>query len=180
MSAKSTDMFTFDVSPLALVLRTTVVYLVLISAVRLLGRREMGSMGLPDLLMIVLIADGVQNAMAAEYSSVSGGLIVAGTLLFWNWALDWLSYHVPAARRLINPQPLTLVENGRIVKHNLRRELISTDELEAQLRVQGIEDIRDVRRVQIEPDGEVSVQKRRESRNEQEQLHPTSRQSPVH
>jgi uncharacterized membrane protein YcaP (DUF421 family) len=150
-------LFRLDTGALELIVRTSVIYLTLLAGLRLLGRREMSALELPDMLLIVLIADGVQNGLAGEYHSVSGALIVGGTLLGWSYALDLLSYYLPPVRYLLRPGPLILVADGRLVRRNLRREWITADELMAQLRTQGVEDLREVRRAYLEPDGELSV-----------------------
>ena len=157
MSLDLGELFRMDVSPLELFVRTTVVYLGLLAAMRVLAWREMGTLEMPDMLVIVLIADGVQNGMSGAYQSVTGALIVGGTLLGWNFALDWLSYHVPAVRRLIRPRRLQLVQNGQPHHRELRRALVTEDELQAQLRIQGVEDIREVKAAYLEPQGELSV-----------------------
>jgi uncharacterized membrane protein YcaP (DUF421 family) len=150
-------LFRLDENALELFIRTTIIYLALVAALRVFGRREVGSLELPDLLMIVLIADGVQNGMAGDYTSISGALIVAGTLVGWNYVLSWLTYVSPAARSVILPSPLILVEDGRLNRKNMRREMVSTDELMSLLRTEGVEDPADVKRACLEPDGELSV-----------------------
>jgi uncharacterized membrane protein YcaP (DUF421 family) len=151
------ELFRIDTSPLELFVRATVVYLGLLAAMRVLSWREMGALEMPDMLVIVLIADGVQNGMSGAYQSVTGALIVGGTLLGWNYALDWLSYHVPAVRRLIRPRRLELVRAGHVLTRELRRALVTEDELRAQLRIQGVEDVREVKSACLEPQGELSV-----------------------
>jgi uncharacterized membrane protein YcaP (DUF421 family) len=79
------------------------------------------------------------------------------TIVFWSYALDLLAYHFPAFRRLIHPPPLQLIRNGKINRRNLRRELITMEELKAQLREQGIEEINRVRCAYMEGDGRISV-----------------------
>ena len=146
-----------DVSVLELIVRTSAVYLGLLLALRVFGRREMGSLELPELLMVVLLADGVQNGMAGAYESLTGALIVAGTLVGWNYALSVLAYRVALVRTLLRPEPLRLVENGRTVPRNMARELVTEDELRSHLRLQGVEDVREVKVAYLEPDGAVSV-----------------------
>ena len=159
MSVDWGALFRLDAGALELAIRTALVYLALIVAFRALGRRRMGALQMPDLLLIVLIADGVQNGMAGEYTSITGALIVAGTLIGCNWVLDYLSYRFTVMSRLLEPQQLTLVEDGRMLRRNMRREFISEDELRSQLRVEGIEDLSEVKKACLEPDGELSVLK---------------------
>src|SRR5205085_2257980 len=101
---------------LEIVIRGTIVYLVLFMLFRFIVKRQTGGLGISDLLVIVLIADAVQNAMAGEYKSITDGLILAGTIIFWNVTLDWLAFHFPAVRRYISPPPLLLVKNGRAIR----------------------------------------------------------------
>jgi len=82
------------------------------------------------------------------------------TIMFWNYAIDWLSYHSPTMRRVLQPKPLLLVKNGRLYKQNMRKELITKEELIAELRENGVEDLSEVKEARIEEDGHVSVIKK--------------------
>ena len=152
--------FRLDENALELIIRTSIMYIGLLVALRTFGRRETGALELPELLMVVLIADGVQNGMAGDYQSVTGAVIVAGTLLAWNIFLDWLAYASPTARALLRPKPLNLVEDGAYLRHHMRRELVTKEELDALLRIEGVEDVRDVKLARLEPSGELSVIRR--------------------
>ena len=140
-------------------LRGTVVYFLLFAFLRIL-RRETGAIGITDLLVVVLIADAAQNAMAGEYVSVTEGAILVGTIAVWDYTLDWLGYHSPAVARLIRPAPLTLVKDGRMLRRNMKRELITEEELMSQLRQQGVGDLSEVESARLEGDGRVSVVKK--------------------
>ena len=176
MSLDLDGMFRLDMGVLELFVRTTVVYLGLLAGLRVLSWREMGALEMPDMLMLVLIADGVQNGMSGAYQSVTGALIVAGTLLGWNYLLDWLSYHVRPVRHLLRPRRLQLVDGGHVLPRQLRRALVTEDELLAQLRTQGIEDVRNVKAAYLEPQGELSVIR---YGTEQEGSHSSGRKGPV-
>lgn len=145
--------------PLEVVLRGTLVYLGLFLVMRLL-RREAGAIGLSDLLLVVLIADAAQNAMGSDYKSITEGAILVGTIVFWNYALDWASFRFPAIRRLLQPPPLPLVENGRLNRRNMRQQLITEDELLGLLREHGVHDVRDVKDARMEAGGRISVIKK--------------------
>lgn len=140
-----------------LVLRGTVVYLALFFLLRLVLKRESGGIAITDLLVVVLIADAAQNAMAGQYRSVGDGLVLVGTLVFWCYALDWLGYHFPAIRRFVHPEALLLVKDGRMLRRNMSRELITEEELMTQLRERGIEDLAQVKEAFMEGDGRISV-----------------------
>jgi uncharacterized membrane protein YcaP (DUF421 family) len=146
------------VSLVELFLRGTVVYLFLVAAFRVL-RRQAGAIAVADLLVLVLIADAAQNAMSTEYHSVPEGLVLIGTILFWNWALDWLGFRYPVLGRILEAQPVPLVVGGHAQAANLNRQMLSRDELAAQLRMHGIADLSAVRLCNLEGDGHISVLK---------------------
>lgn len=146
-------------SYLELILRGSVMYLFILAVMRLF-RREAGALSIADLLVIVLVADAAQDAMTGTYRSVPEGLVLVGTIFAWNYLLDWLGYRYRWAYRLLHPPPLVLVEDGRINRRNLRAEMLTLDELLSHLREQGVEDVSEVRRCYLEPDGNVSVIKR--------------------
>jgi uncharacterized membrane protein YcaP (DUF421 family) len=140
-------------------LRGTMVYLFLFIVLRLL-RREAGEMGISDLLVVVLMADAAQNAMANEYKSVTEGIVLVMTLAFWDYFFDWLGYRYPAMQRLLHPDPILLIKEGKIQWRNLRKQMITEDELRGKLREQGVEQVEDVRKSYMEDDGSISVVKK--------------------
>lgn len=151
------ELFGFTVSPFELVLRGSVVYWLLFLLFRFVLRRDAGSLGIADILLLVLIADASQNAMSGSYQSISEGALLVGTIAGWNWLMDWGAYRFNAVRRLSEPGPLVLVRRGRMIARNMRREYITTPELMASLREQGIDKLADVKMARMEPDGQISV-----------------------
>ena len=137
--------------------RGSLVYLGLFLAMRFLLKRQTGVIGIADLLVIVLIADASQNAMASEYRSFTEGVVLVATIIFWNYTVDWLGYRFPLFQRLVRPSPLALVKDGEMLRRNMRKEFITEDELLTQLRKQGVDDVRDVEKAFIEGDGSISV-----------------------
>ncbi len=135
-------------------------YLVLFAALRILGRRHVGSLSMMDLLLMVLIADAAQNAMADEYTSITEGLILCGTLLGWNYALDWLAFVVPSVERILEPPPLLIIKNGKWVARNLRAELLTKDEVLGQLREHDVFDVQEIVAAFVESDGNLSIKTR--------------------
>jgi uncharacterized membrane protein YcaP (DUF421 family) len=140
-------------------LRGTAVYFLLFAFLRVL-RRESGAIGITDLLVVVLIADAAQNAMAGEYVSITEGALLVGTIAVWDYTLDWLGYHSRFVARVLRPAPLMLVRDGRMLRRNMRRELITEDELLSQLRQQGVGDVSEVEEACLEGDGRISVIKK--------------------
>lgn len=155
---------------LEIFIRGTVVYLVLFFMLRFLLRREVGSMGITDLLMLVLLADAAQNAMAADYQSLPDGILLVATIVGWSYLLDWLAYRSPLLRRLIRPPKVQVVKEGRILRRALDREKLTEEELMGEIRSQGVASLEDVREAYIETDGMLSViayEKRAQSRKDE-------------
>lgn len=138
-------------------LRGSLVYLVLFTLLRFVSKREAGTLSLTDLLVLVLIADAAQNAMAGDYTSITDGLLLVATIIFWAYTLDWLGYRFPLWRRFVHPPPLPLVKDGRLLRQNLRRELLTEEELMSQLREQGIDNLTEVKAAYMEGDGRIGV-----------------------
>ncbi|MET0531230.1 MAG: YetF domain-containing protein [Microvirga sp.] len=142
---------------LEIILRGTLTYIMLFLILRFFLKRQSGVIGIADLLVIVLIADAAQNAMASEYKSITEGGILILTIVFWNYVVDWLGYRFPALQRLTRPAPLLLIEDGKMIFRNMRQEMITTEELNSQLRQQGVEHSSEVKRAYIEGDGSISI-----------------------
>ena len=160
MSLDWGEIFGISVSPLELIIRGTAMYLFLFLLFRVVVRRRVGAIGMADILILVIIADAAQNAMSGEYKSVTEGAILVGTIIAWNVAIDWLNFRVPALRPWLEPPPLLLIQNGRILHRNLRHEFVTEDELKAKLREKGVKDYSEVAEAHMESDGNVSVIKR--------------------
>jgi len=144
-------------SVIEIIARGTMTYIMLFLILRFFLKRQTGVIGVADLLVIVLIADASQNAMANEYKSITEGGILVLTIVFWNYAIDWLGFHFPAFQRFTRPPPLLLIDDGKMLPRNMRQEMITTEELNSQLREQGIEHCSQVKKAYIEGDGTISV-----------------------
>ena len=140
-----------------IVVRTMIVYAVVVLGLRLLGKRQLGQMTIFDLVMILLIANAVQNAMVGTDTSLGGGLVAALTLLAVNAAVTRLVNLSPFAERLFEGAPTLLVKDGGFVSENLRREGLAQEEVEMAIREHGIETADGVRVAYLEPDGTISV-----------------------
>lgn len=146
------------------VLRGTVMYLALFVLFRVVIRRRVGAVGMSDILLVVIIADAAQSGLSGEANSITDALLVVGTIFFWNWFIDWLNFNVPALKSVLEPPPLPLIENGRIVRRNLRHEHVTMDELQSKLREHGVTHASQVEKAFMEPDGEVTVIKKKPPR----------------
>ncbi len=141
------------------ILRGTLVYLFLFIVLRF-ARRSAGAIGISDLLVVVVIADAAQNAMGSKYESVTEGIVLVSTIVAWDLFFDWLAYRFPTLRPILRPRALLLIKDGKMLKRNLRSEMISEDELLGELREQGVENIADVKFSYMESDGHISVVKK--------------------
>jgi uncharacterized membrane protein YcaP (DUF421 family) len=138
-------------------LRTAVVYCVVLLGVRLSGKREVGQMTPFDLTLLLLLSNGVQNAMTGPDTSLLGGVVAAGTLLLLNYGVAEWSGMNRKFRRMVQGSPSLLVHDGQVVEAHMSKEHVSTDELERAIREHGIGHVRDVALAVLEVDGSISV-----------------------
>jgi len=155
-----------------IVLRTVVVYLVVLAGVRLSGKREVGQMPPFDLTLLLLISNGVQNAMTGPDTSLIGGIAAAATLLLMNYAVAELSGTNRRFRKFVQGQPTLLVHNGEVITAHMAKEHVSMDELERALREHGISTHHDVALGVLEVDGSISCLK-------YDELNPSANNHPV-
>jgi uncharacterized membrane protein YcaP (DUF421 family) len=140
-------------------LRGVVMYFGLLVMFRVVLRRQGGSIGMPDIMVVVLVSEAASQGLTGSAKSVPNALATVFALLVCNFAIDWLSYRWKWLQRLLEPEPLVLVEDGRVNHEHLRRERINDDELAAQLRGSGVDDVSRVKRATLESEGSVSVVK---------------------
>lgn len=149
-----------DLDPRALaeiVGRTLVVYAALLAGLRLAGKRELGQMSAFDLVVILVISNAVQNAMVGANTSLTGGLVAAGTLLAVNAVLVRTGLHSRWLRQRFLGSPTLLVHEGELIPGHLRHEGLESDEVMQALREHGIDDLRKVKSAVLEVDGTISV-----------------------
>lgn len=153
-----------EVSVLEKIIRPIIVYTFLLIAFRVAGKRELGQMTPFDLIILLTISNVLQNAMIGSDNSLGGGLIGAMTLFFVNGVISRVAYRFPRLADLLDGGPTVLIQDGRIVEPNMRREVITLEELQRSLRKHdlGWEDISQVRRALLELDGTVTIQLKRE------------------
>jgi uncharacterized membrane protein YcaP (DUF421 family) len=144
-----------------MIVRGTAMYWFLFVLFRVVIRRRVGAVGMSDILLLVIIADASQNAMSGDYQSITDGIILVATIIAWNMLIDWLSYLSPRLEHILQPSPLLLVERGRVLRRNLRKEFVSEEELRSKLRERGIDDPAQAEKAYLESDGQFSVVKRK-------------------
>jgi len=144
---------------LEIVLRTGVIYLLVLIGVRLSGKREVGQMTPFDLTLLLLLSNSVQNAMTGPDTSLAGGAVAASTLLIMNYVVANLSGSSRKLRRVIEGQPSLLVHDGKVIESHMVRERVSIDELHRALREHGISSCDQVALAVLEVDGSISCLK---------------------
>ena len=165
----------FKVPAWELILRGSAMYWFLFLIFRLVLRRDVGAVGVADVLLVVLVADASQNAMTGGYTSVAEGAVLVATLIGWNLLLDWMAFRFPWAYRLVEPPPLLLIRGGRVLHKNLRSEMITVAELRGQLRQHGLESFDEVKAAWYESDGQFSFIKRNGESSDAEVKRPKYR-----
>ena len=139
------------------VLRTAIVYLFVVTALRLSGKREVGQMSVLELVVILVISDAVQNSMVGDNTSLWGGLVAVTTLLACDFGLKALTRRSRRLREAVEGEPRLLVRDGRLLERAIKEEGIEIDEVRAAVRSHGLARIEDVRLAVLETDGSISV-----------------------
>jgi uncharacterized membrane protein YcaP (DUF421 family) len=142
------------------IIRAAAVYVFLLLGLRLTGKRQMGQMSSFDLVVLLMLSNVLQNAMIGADNSVLGGCIGAATILALNDGVTRLLFSHQKMERWLQGAPTLLIHNGRVIEQNLRRELLTRDELMAALRRQGVLAVDDVRVALLEETGAITVVRR--------------------
>jgi len=145
------------------VVRTLLVYFFLILMLRLFGKRELAQLNPFDLIVLLMLSNTVQNAIIGEDNSVLGGLIGATTLLFANYVVVRIMFHYPRLDKLLGGSPTVLIEDGKPNATALEQELLTVRELRLAANRQGIDDLREISRGALQPNGTFSFEKQHTS-----------------
>lgn len=148
----------FDVNSLLIIaLKSIVIYVFIVLAIRLFGKKELAQLSVIDLVFILLISNSVQNAMVGPDNSLLGGIAAATGLFVINYLFKWLLKKTPNFSRIVQGQEVMLIYNGKVLQQNLDKTMLTTDELEASVREHGIEKVEEVDLAILEVDGNISV-----------------------
>lgn len=137
-------------------LRATAVYFFVLFIIRILGKREVGSVTAIDFLVALMIGEVVDEIVFGDVTMVQGGLSIV-TVAAWHLANSWASYKNKTIDKITEDGPVVLVENGQIQDKNLARERINEEELWSLLRLQSVESLDQVKKATLEPGGSLSV-----------------------
>ena len=145
-----------------LVIRATVVFFFILLVTRVIGRRQLGELEPFDLILLVVLGDLVQQGITQSDESVTGTLIVISTIALLSVIVSWLSFRVPPLRRVTEGEPIVLVQDGKAIERNMRRERITMDDLHEELRRSQVASLSDVQWAILEDDGHISCIPRKE------------------
>jgi uncharacterized membrane protein YcaP (DUF421 family) len=151
------EMFELTMPLWEIAARATIVYLAIILVVRLMPKRKTGHISPNDMLTLIVIGGMATDAIMGGSTSIGDILLLIGIVLAWGYVLDLMEFRVPALSRLLREPETVLVENGQLLRRNMRSEMVTEDELMSVLRKQGISDLSGVRSACLEADGEISV-----------------------
>jgi uncharacterized membrane protein YcaP (DUF421 family) len=146
-------------SLLEIFIRGTIMYLVMFALLRIF-RRQAGSIGIADLLVIVVIADAAQNGMAGDSKSVTEAVLLIVTIVLWDFFVDWLGFKFKFLEHILQPKALPVIKDGKLLRENMKSEMITYDEITSQMRQQGIENISEIKQACLESDGHFSFIKK--------------------
>jgi uncharacterized membrane protein YcaP (DUF421 family) len=140
-----------------LVIRATIVFFAVLLMTRAIGRRELSSLEPFDIILLVVIGDLVQQGVTQSDYSVTGALIVIATMTLLTGIMAFLNFRFRPLRRVLEGQPVVLVEDGRVIDRNMHRERLTLEELEAEGRQQQVSGVADMRWAVMETSGSISV-----------------------
>jgi uncharacterized membrane protein YcaP (DUF421 family) len=139
-----------------LVFRAAVVFAFVFLVTRIVGRRQLSQLEPFDLILLVVIGDLVQQGVTQSDESVTGALIVISTMPLLSFAVSWVSFRSRRLRLVTEGEPIVLVQNGRVIERNMRRERITREDIEEEARRQQITSIADLRWAILEDDGAIT------------------------
>jgi len=123
---------------------------------RVIGRRELSSLQPFDLILLIVLGDTIQQGLTQDDYSITGALIAVGTIASLQVLTSWGAFRFPRMRRVLEGHPIVLVEDGKVIEKNLRRERLTIDDLAEQARTNELASIADVQWAIFEPSGTIS------------------------
>lgn len=145
-------------------LRATAVYLAVFLLLRLVPKRTAGKFSLADLLTLIVIGSMAKSGIVGDSTSVGDIVLMIALILIWDYVLNSLEYHIPFFRRVLRGREAALIQDGRLLRGNMRREMVTEDELLTALRKKNVTDISSVDSAYLEADGDISIIRKRKYR----------------
>jgi uncharacterized membrane protein YcaP (DUF421 family) len=143
-----------------LVLRAIVVFVFILVLTRVIGRRELGSLAPVDLILLIILGDALQQGLTQDDYSLTGAMLAVGTIAILQIGTSWLNFRVPFTRRLLEGEPLIVVQDGKPIERNLRRERMTIEEVTESARLHEIGSLDEVKWAVLERSGEISFIKK--------------------
>ena len=143
-----------------IVLRAVVVFFFVVLVTRMIGRRELGSLAPIDLILLIILGDALQQGLTQDDYSVTGAIIIVGTFAVLQVFMSWLGFRFPPLRPVLEGEPLIIVEDGKPIERNLRRERLTLEEVMESARLHEIGTLDEVRWAVVERNGEISFLKK--------------------
>lgn len=143
-----------------IVLRAIALYVFMVFIMRVIGRRELSSMTPFDLVLLIILGDAIQQGLTQDDYSVTGAVLAIGTIATLQVLTSYVSYRWSAARKVLEGEPLVLVERGEIIQHNLKRERMTESEVAEEARQQQIASIAEIEWAILEANGSISFIKK--------------------
>lgn len=148
-------------------------FAVLYGLIRLLGKREIGQMTPFELVVLVVLGDLIQQGVTHNDFSLTGATIAIGTFAFWALVMSWASYLSPRVERLLDGSPRVIVRHGTLLTHNMKRDRLTLAEVQAEMRLAGIAQLKDVAWAILETQGKISFIKAEPDKGASDQVNDT-------
>ena len=139
-----------------IVLRAAIAYVFILFLTRIVGRRELGTLEPFDLILLVVIGDMIQQGVTQSDMSITGSLLAISTMGLLTVLISWLNFRFGRLRPIFEGEPLVLVQDGKVLERNLRRERLTVEEVASQARIQQIESLEKVAWAILEKSGQIS------------------------
>jgi uncharacterized membrane protein YcaP (DUF421 family) len=143
-----------------LVLRAGAIFVFLFVLTRIIGKRELSSLQPFDLILLIILGDALQQGLTQDDYSVTGALLVVGTIALLQVAVSWISYRFPRSRAIIEGEPVIVLQDGQVIERNLKRERLTIEEIAEEARQHEIAHLSDVRFAILETNGQISFIKK--------------------
>jgi uncharacterized membrane protein YcaP (DUF421 family) len=139
-----------------LVLRAIVVFAFVLLLTRVIGKRELGTLEPFDLILLIVLGDALQQGLTQDDYSLTGAMLVVGTIAILQVFVSWLSYRFPRTRPILEGEPIIVVQDGKVIERNLKRERLTVEEVAEEARKQQIAHLSEIRFAVLETSGQLS------------------------
>jgi uncharacterized membrane protein YcaP (DUF421 family) len=146
-----------------IVIRGVIVFIFLYVLMRIVGRRELSSLEPFDLILLVILGDAVQQGLTQDDYSMTGAILAVGTIAILQVTVSWANFHFPKLRSILDGEPVVIVQDGKPIEKNLKRERVTLDDLAEEARKQNIAKLEDIKWAVMETSGEISFIKKSDS-----------------